>query len=33
MKDTDIDERLAEHIAKMFFRDPLPAYEGELVED
>lgn len=32
-EDTEIDDRLAEHIAKMFTRDPVPAYEGEFMED
>ena len=32
-KDTDIDDRLAEHIAKLFTRDPVPAYEGEFMEE
>jgi hypothetical protein len=26
---TDIDDRLAEHIARLFVRDPVPSYEGE----
>jgi glutamate--cysteine ligase catalytic subunit len=33
MKNCDMDERLAEHIAKMFSRDPIPTYEGEFIED
>ena len=33
MENSEIDERLAEHVAKMFFRDPLPAYEGEFLEE
>ena len=28
-----IDSRLADHIARMFVRDPVPAYEGEFVEE
>ncbi len=33
MENTQMDGRLAEHIAKMFSRDPLPAYEGEFIEE
>ena len=33
MKNSDIDHRLAEHIARLFFRDPIPAYEGEFIEE
>ena len=34
MKDnTDIDDRLAEHIARLFVRDPVPSYEGEHIQD
>lgn len=33
MENPDIDDRLAEHIARMFFRDPVPAYEGEFIEE
>lgn len=33
MKDGGLDERLAEHIAKLFTRDPVPAYEGEFMDD
>ena len=29
----DIDDRLANHIARLFTRDPVPAYEGEFIED
>jgi len=32
MKD-GIDSRLAEHIARLFNRDPVPSYEGEYIED
>lgn len=28
-----IDARLAEHIAKLFKRDPVPSYEGEFIEE
>ena len=28
-----VDDRLAEHIAKLFTRDPVPAYEGEFMEE
>jgi glutamate--cysteine ligase catalytic subunit len=28
-----IDDRLAEHIARLFVRDPVPAYEGEFLEE
>ena len=28
-----IDERLANHIARLFTRDPVPAYEGEFIEE
>jgi len=31
--DSGVDERLSEHVAKMFIRDPVPAYEGEFMED
>lgn len=30
---TDIDDRLAEHIARLFVRDPVPSYEGEHIQD
>ena len=30
--DSDIDDRLAEHISRLFARDPVPAYEGEFIE-
>ena len=30
---TEIDDRLAEHIARLFHRDPVPTYEGEHIED
>ena len=28
-----LSERLAEHVARIFTRDPVPAYEGEFIED
>jgi hypothetical protein len=28
-----LSKRLAEHVARIFTRDPVPAYEGEFVED
>ena len=28
-----IDSRLADHIARLFVRDPVPSYEGEYYED
>ena len=30
---TDIDDRLAEHIARLFVRDPVPSYEGEHIQE
>lgn len=33
MKDGGLDGRLAEHVAKLFTRDPVPAYEGEFMDD
>ena len=33
MENSEIDDRLAEHVAKMFSRDPIPAYEGEFLEE
>ena len=33
MKNPDIDSRLAEHIARLFARDPVPTYEGEYIEE
>lgn len=27
-----IDDRLAEHISRIFSRDPVPSYEGEFIE-
>jgi hypothetical protein len=33
LMDSGIDERLSEHVAKLFTRDPVPAYEGEFMED
>lgn len=29
IKETNIDDRLAEHVARLFTRDPVPSYEGE----
>jgi len=29
----DISDRLAAHVARLFARDPVPAYEGEFIED
>ena len=28
-----VSDRLAEHVARIFTRDPVPAYEGEFLED
>jgi hypothetical protein len=28
-----IDSRLAEHIARLFARDPVPSYEGEFLDE
>ena len=33
MDNCDIDDRLAEHVARLFHRDPVPSYEGEYFED
>ena len=33
MKETGTDERMAEHIARLFARDPVPTYEGEFMDD
>ena len=34
LKDSsDIDDRLADHIARLFVRDPVPSYEGEHMEE
>ena len=33
LNNSDIDSRLAEHIARLFARDPLPAYEGEFIDE
>lgn len=33
IKEGGLDDRLAEHVAKLFRRDPVPAYEGEMMED
>jgi glutamate--cysteine ligase catalytic subunit len=30
---TGVDDRMAEHIARIFWRDPVPAYEGEFLDD
>ena len=32
-KEGGLDDRLAEHVAKLFTRDPVPAYEGEFMDD
>ena len=32
-ENTDIDDRLADHVARLFTRDPVPAYEGEFLEE
>ena len=32
-EDSAIDDRLAEHIARLFARDPVPSYEGEFIEE
>ena len=32
-ENTDIDDRLADHVARLFTRDPVPAYEGEFLEN
>jgi len=29
----EISDRLAQHVARLFTRDPVPMYEGELKED
>jgi len=29
----DIDDKLAEHIARIFTRDPIPSYEGEYQDE
>ena len=28
-----VDKKLAEHVARLFKRDPIPAYEGEFMDD
>jgi len=28
-----MSDRLAKHIARLFARDPVPAYEGEFIEE
>ena len=33
LMDGGIDRRLAEHISKLFKRDPVPSYEGEYLEE
>lgn len=33
MQQGNLDERLAEHVARLFTRDPVPSYEGEHIED
>jgi len=33
MQNCEIESRLAEHVARLFTRDPIPAYEGEFIED
>ena len=33
MEQTGTDEKMAEHIARLFARDPVPTYEGEFSED
>jgi glutamate--cysteine ligase catalytic subunit len=33
IKEGGLDERLADHVARIFTRDPVPAYEGEFVEE
>ena len=33
MEASDIDERLADHISRLFVRDPVPSYEGEFIEE
>lgn len=30
--ESNIDDRLANHISRLFVRDPVPSYEGEFVE-
>jgi glutamate--cysteine ligase catalytic subunit len=31
--DPSISDRLAQHVAKLFARDPIPGYEGEFMEE
>ena len=33
IEQTGADDRMAEHIARIFSRDPVPTYEGEFMED
>ena len=33
LENSDIDERLAEHISRLFARDPVPSYEGEHIQE
>ena len=33
LEEGGVSGRMAEHIAKLFVRDPVPAYEGEFIED
>lgn len=33
VKEGGLDDRLAEHVARLFTRDPVPAYEGEFIEE
>ena len=33
LEEGGVSGRLAEHVAKLFTRDPVPAYEGEFMED
>lgn len=33
LKSKGVDERLAFHIASLFVRDPVPAYENEFIEE
>lgn len=32
-ENTDLDERMLNHIARLFARDPVPSYEGEHMQD
>lgn len=31
--ESGVDDRLSDHVARLFTRDPVPAYEGEFLED